>query len=94
MSLPSPQSIHLLYLLCFHPPKAVTYEQSLIPCVSVLDDCSCHASRQIVSWQKDKDAQGISASCLNFAWTGPSISDELVLVSGRRQTTIRPIVLH
>lgn len=84
MSLPPPQSIPLLYLLCFHPPVAVTSKQSLILCVSVLDDCSCHASQQIVSWQKDKGVQGNSISCLDFPWTGPSISNELVLVSGKR----------
>lgn len=63
---PSISSLHVppfpsclsIYLLCFHPSEAVTYEQSLILCVSVLDDCSCHASRQIVSWQKDKAVRG------------------------------------
>lgn len=87
-------SIHLVHLLCLHPSETVTNKQSLIPCASVLDECSCPASRQIVSWQKDKDAQASSASCLDFPWTGPAISDELELVSRRRQTTIRPIVLH
>lgn len=83
-----------IYMLCFHPSEAVTHEQSVIPRVSVLDDCSSHASRQIVSWQEDKAARASSASCLHFPWTCPSISDELVLVSGRRQTTMSPIVLH
>ncbi|KAI9531095.1 hypothetical protein NQZ68_000589 [Dissostichus eleginoides] len=45
---------------------AVTYEQSVILRVSVLDDCSCHASRQIVSWQKDKAVWANSALCFHL----------------------------